>query len=264
MSAKKHRRLECIVDIVQERGIVSVGALADLLSVSTQTIRRDVNALCEGETLRRRHGHVELAHQPLNTPFDQRAVTNRAEKVCIAEAAASRIPDGSTLFVSIGSTPLAVAQALRKRKNLTVITNNLNAAMVLSEELSNRIIIAGGELRLPDRDVLGDEVLQLLSRYRVQFGIFGVAGVADDGSLLDFHLAEVRIRELIRQNSQSSMLLLDHSKFGRIAPAMGGEITDVDTVILDRRPDAHFDPLLDKLGDRLVLAQQEMTGVVNV
>src|SRR5690606_35527880 len=124
-----------------------------------QTIRRDIDELCEGEGLRRLHGRVELAREQLNTPFDQRTGANLAGKQAVGEAAASLIPDGSTLFISIGSTPLAVARALRGRKGLTVITNNLSAAMALSEVISNRIILPGDELRLPDRDILGDEVL---------------------------------------------------------------------------------------------------------
>ncbi|WP_299843471.1 DeoR/GlpR family DNA-binding transcription regulator [uncultured Roseovarius sp.] len=257
MSERKRKRRDSILGIVQERGVVSVGALAELLDVSTQTIRRDIDELCECDTLHRKHGRVELAEQHLNTPFDQRAATNPVSKRDIGAAAAELIPDGSSLFISIGSTPLSVARALRGRKGLTVITNNLNAAMELSDELSNRIILPGGELRLPDRDILGDEVVQFFDRYRAEYGVFGVAGVAGDGSLLEFHSAEVKVRERIRENSQVSLLVLDQTKFGRFAPAAGENIRDMDHVILDRMPDAAFAPLFDDMNDRLVLAERE-------
>lgn len=257
MSSKKRKRRARLAEIVNARGTVSIGALAELLDVSTQTIRRDVAKLCENKELRRRHGRVELVKQRLNTPFDQRAGTNLTGKRAIAEAAAEMIPDGATLFISIGSTSLMVAQALQRRKELTVITNNLSAAMALSEELSNRIILPGGEVRLPDRDILGDGVLDFFSRYRAEYGIFGVAGVAEDGRLLEFHSAEVRTRERIRENAQVNMLVLDHSKFGRLAPAAGESITELDHVILDRRPDPQFDPLLQELGSRLHIAERE-------
>jgi DeoR family glycerol-3-phosphate regulon repressor len=177
------------------------------------------------------------------------------EKRDIGEVAVELIPDGSTIFISIGSTPLSVARALRRRKGLTIITNNLSAAMALSEELTNRIILPGGELRLPDRDILGDEVLEFFNRYRAEFGIFGVAGVAEDGSLLDFHAAEVRAREQIRANSLKSFLVLDHSKFGRLAPAVGENILDVDTIILDRFPGDKYKQLLETIKDKLILTE---------
>lgn len=258
MSARKRQRRDQITDIVLERGAISVGALAELLDVSTQTIRRDIDTLCEGDTLRRRHGRVELDGQHLNTPFDQRAGTNLSAKRDIGEAAARLIPDGATLFMSIGSTPLSVARALRRRKSLTVITNNLSAAMALSDEQSNRIILPGGEVRLPDRDILGEDVLEFFGRYRAEYGIFGAAGVTEEGDLLDFHAAEVRVRQRIRANAQVSMLVLDHSKFGRLAPAAGDRIGDMDHVILDRRPHAAFQPVIDGLGPRLLLAERDM------
>lgn len=258
MSYNKRKRREKIMALVLERGAISVGALAEMLDVSMQTIRRDIDELCESESLRRVHGRVELAEDALNTPFDERTGTNFAAKQAIGEAAAKLIPDGASIFISIGSTPLAVARALRGRKGLTVITNNLSAAMALSEQVTNRIIIPGGELRLPDRDMLGDDVVGFFGRYRAEFGIFGTAGVASDGRLLEFHSAEVRASERIRLNSQMSILVIDQSKFGRLAPALGPNITDIDRVVLDRWPAAEFADVVETLGDRLLLANGEV------
>ncbi len=255
MSSKKVRRREAITALVLEQGAVTVGSLAERFDVSTQTIRRDVDALCEGDMLHRVHGRIELSDEFLNTPFDQRAGTNLLGKRAIGEAAASLIPDGATLFISIGSTPLSVAQALRRRKGLTVITNNLSAAMALSEEVSNRIILPGGELRLPDRDILGNDVLNFFGRFRAEFAVFGAAGIADDGGLLEFHTTEVSATQKICENAQTSLLVVDGSKFGRQAPALGDNIADIDTVIIDRRPPPAFAPLMDKIKDRLLIAE---------
>lgn len=257
MSSRKLARRKRILNLVQERGVISVGALAELLDVSMQTIRRDIDDLCASEGLHRRHGHVELARERLNMPFDQRTDTNFSAKCAIGQAAAQFIPDGATLFISIGSTALAVANALRVRKELTVITNNLSAAMALSDEVSNRIIIPGGELRLPDRDMLGDDVVNFFGRYRADFGIFGTAGVAPDGRLLEFHSAEVRASERIRLNSGMSILVIDYSKFGRLAPALGPNLNEIDRVVLDREPVAEFTGLVERLGERLLLANGE-------
>lgn len=257
MSSKKQRRREAISGLVLEQGAVAIGSLAEQLNVSMQTIRRDVDALCKNDMLRRVHGRIELSEEYLNTPFDQRADTNPSGKRAIGEAAARLIPDGSTLFMSIGSTPLSVAQALRSRKSLTVITNNLSVAMALSDEPSNRIIIPEGELRLPDRDILGDNVLDFFGRYRAEFAIFGVAGVELDGSLLDFHIAEVRVRQKIRDNAQESILVADQSKLGRQAPALGDNIDDIDTIVMDRRPGPEFAPLIEQIENRLVIAEGE-------
>ena len=256
MASKKIRRRDLIQQVVQERGGVSVGALAEMLGVSTQTIRRDLDILCDREGLRRAHGRIELAEDRLNTPFDQRAGTNLVGKRAIGEAAAAQIPDGATLFISIGSTVLSVARALHRRKELTVITNNLSAAMALSEELSNRIILPGGEIRLPDRDFVGEEVVDFFDRYRAEFAIFGTAGIDPGGALLEFHQSEVRATEKMRRNAQKSLLVIDHSKFGRLAPAAGGNLDEIDLVICDRHPTEPFSEMVESLGQRIVFAEE--------
>ncbi|MEP2758586.1 MAG: DeoR/GlpR family DNA-binding transcription regulator [Pseudoruegeria sp.] len=255
MSSKKKRRREAISVLVMEQGAVTVGSLAERFDVSMQTIRRDVDALCEKDMLHRAHGRIELSKEFLNTPFDQRAGTNLMGKRAISEAASNLIPDGATLFVGSGSTPLSVAQGLRRRKGLTVITNNLSVAMALSEEVSNRIIVPGGEVRLPDRDILGNEVLDFFGRFRADFAIFGAAGVAKDGGLLEFHTTEVRVTQKICENAQSSLLVIDGSKFGRQAPALGDNIANVDQIIIDRRPEDGFAPLLETIDNKLLVAE---------
>lgn len=247
------RRKDKIMTLVQHRGFVSVGELAELLSVSMQTIRRDLDDLCGSGLLVRRHGGVLSPEQSLNTPYDQRVATNPTYKWAIAREVAEQIPNGSSIFISIGSTPTAVAESLKGKKNLTVITNNLNAAMALSGELTNRIIIPGGELRLPDRDLIGQDAVAFFDRYRADFGIFGVGGLSSDGAMLDFHRAEVEIRESIRTHCQLSMLVLDSSKLGRVAPAAGGNVIEVDRVFMDGHINDEFKPLLESLGERLTL-----------
>lgn len=245
-----------IQQVVQERGGVSVGALSEMLGVSTQTIRRDLDILCESEGLRRAHGRIELAQDRLNTPFDQRAGTNLVGKRAIAEVAAARIPDRATLFISIGSTVLSVARALHRRKELTVITNNLSAAMALSEEMSNRIILPGGELRLPDRDFVGEEVVDFFTRFRAEYAIFSTAGIGAEGELLEFHQSEVRATEQMRKNAQKSILVIDCSKFGRLAPAVGCTLSEIDSVVCDRAPGAEFSEVLKSLNDRVIFAEE--------
>jgi DeoR family glycerol-3-phosphate regulon repressor len=128
--------------------------------------------------------------------------------------------------------------------------------MALSEEISNRIIVPGGELRLPDRDFVGEEVVEFFDRYRADVALFGTAGIGLEGELLEFHQAEVRATHRMWQNARKSILVIDHSKFGRLAPAVGGNITQIDRIICDRPPAAPFDQLVEKLGDRLVFAEE--------
>ncbi|MBV0913770.1 DeoR/GlpR family DNA-binding transcription regulator [Anianabacter salinae] len=246
-------RQSTILETAQARGRVMVDELAEVLCVSSHTVRRDINALCAQGKLRRLHGGAEFIEGSSNLPYAARSSLNVAAKQQIAGRVAQLIPNGATLFFSIGTTPAVVAAALAEREGLTVITNNLNAAMALSEAPGARIIMPGGELRLPDRDILGSQAVDLFKAYRADFAIYGAAGIDNDGMLLDFHAPEVRIRQTARDNSRQAILVVDRSKFGRHAPAVGGYLHEADHVVTEARPDARFSALLDALDDRLIV-----------
>ena len=255
MSVKTKTRRAQIIEIARERSVVSVDSLANILGVSAQTVRRDINRLCNDDILRRRHGGAEFPSATQNISYDLRQTQNSDAKQAIGRRAAKLVPDGSIIFISIGTTPAIVAGELRKKTNLTVVTNNLNAAMALSVEVSNRIIVPGGEMRLPDRDILGDEAVELIGRYRADFGIYGVGGIDQDGSLLDFHHSEVQVRQRVLENCRTAILVADQTKFGRSAPAIGGHISEADFVIIDQQPGAIFSALCESISDRLLLAK---------
>ncbi|MGI3211503.1 DeoR/GlpR family DNA-binding transcription regulator [Roseovarius tibetensis] len=250
-------RQSAILETAQFRGRVMVDELAKVLHVSAHTVRRDINALCAQGKLRRLHGGAEFIEGSSNLPYAARTSLNVAAKQRIAAHVAGLIPDGATLFFSIGTTPAVVAAALSEREGLTVITNNLNAAMALSDAPGARIVIPGGELRLPDRDVLGTLAQDLFGAYRADFAIYGAAGIDRDGSLLDFHASEVRIRRTAQENARHAIFVADSSKFGRRAPAVGGQLGEADHVVTEARPAAPFTDLLESLGDRLIIEGEE-------
>lgn len=125
-------RQSTTLETAQVRGRVMVDELSAMLHVSAHTVRRDINTLCEQGKLRRLHGGAEFIEGSLNLPYAARSSMNVAAKRQIAARVAHMIPDGATLFFSIGTTPAVVAAALAAREGLTVITNNLNAVLALS------------------------------------------------------------------------------------------------------------------------------------
>ena len=249
-------RREHILEVARRDGRITVEALSAELGVSPHTIRRDINQLCEEAKLRRLHGGAEFIGDRINWPYGQRAVLHYEAKRRIAAAVAAEVPDNASVFISIGSTPALVAEALAAHDGLTVITNNMNAALALSVNMSNRIILPGGELRLPDLDFIDSTATRVFTSYRADFAIYGVGGVETDGSLLDFHEPEVRARELMRHNARQSILVADRSKFLRRATAVGGWIHDADLVVIASLPDPAYQPLLRDLRGRLIVSRE--------
>lgn len=248
------KRQAQIADLVQKTGFASVEDLADRFDVTTQTIRRDVNGLCELGILRRTHGGVEPPAPAANIHYFTRQILNLPEKRDIAKLVAAQVGNNQSLAFSIGTTPEIVMQALSAHEKLAVFTNNLNVAFSASANPSFQVTIAGGRLRHGDRDVLGSAAREFFARYKVDIGIFGVAGVDEDGTLLDFHEDEVAARQAILANCRKSYLVLDHSKFGRGAHVRGGHLTDVDALFTDRPVPAGFLSCLNEADTEIFVA----------
>lgn len=249
----KEERAGAILARVRASGFQQIEELAVLLSVTPQTIRRDVNLLCNHGLLRRRHGGVELPPSEENLAYSARRVLHLDAKRRIAAEVARHVPQGTSLFFGIGTTPEQCARALVDHAGLRVMTNNLNVALVLSRNPDTDITIAGGRLRNLDCDVIAGESHGFFARYSVDIGIFGVASVDDDGGLLDFDRDEIQIRRELASNCRKRFLVLDHSKFGRRAMVRGGHITDADIVFTDRPVPEKIEQQLRDNGVQLVL-----------
>lgn len=135
---KQTQRHDAIIELVKKQGYVSTEELVEHFSVSPQTIRRDLNDLAEQNMILRHHGGAALPSSSVNTPWHDRKATQTEEKERIARKVAAQIPNGSTLFIDIGTTPEAVAHALLGHSNLRIVTNNLNVANTL---MAKRIFV---------------------------------------------------------------------------------------------------------------------------
>ena len=249
-----------ISELLRQEASLTIDELAEKFEVTTQTIRRDVNALCDLGLARRRHGGIVPLTTKGNLAYASRQNLNRSGKIHLAEEVARHIPNYSSLSIGIGTTPEIVAGALLNHKGLRIFTNSLNIAQICSVNSDFEINIAGGRLRHEDHDVLGNSVERFFESYKTDYGIFGVAGVELDGSLLDFYEEEVRVRNQILRNCRESFLVLDNQKFGRSAHVRGGDIRDATKVFCDKVPPGEISVLLRDSNAELIVSKQEIAA----
>lgn len=246
-----------IISLVRSNGFAIVDSLSAQFTVTTQTIRRDINRLSELGLLRRVHGGVEVPANRGNITYKARKILNLDAKQSIANTVASHVPDGASLAFSIGTTPEIVAEALETHEGLKIFTNNMNVAIASLQNTSSEVTIAGGRLRHGDLDVLGSGAETFFRNYKFDIGIFGVAGVDSDGTLLDFNEDEAAARQAILANCRQSFLVLDHSKFGRHAHVRAGYLTHVTKVFCEDVPPAFINPIIEKSSTEFVVCKQE-------
>jgi len=214
-----------IQQLVQAKGFVTIEYLAREFGVTPQTIRRDINTLSDAGMINRYHGGAGADSSIENVAYNERKILCHEEKQAIAQMVASQIPEHASLFINIGTTTEAIAQALCNHKRLRIITNNLNVAGILSANSNFEVIVAGGLVRHRD-----------IEQVKVDYGIIGISGIDVDGTLLDFDYREVRAARAIIDNSRKVFLAADHTKFGRNAMVRLGSIEEVDGLFTDKQP----------------------------
>jgi DeoR family transcriptional regulator, glycerol-3-phosphate regulon repressor len=233
-----HDRQNEIIALARSIGRVTVEDLAARFDVTPQTIRRDLNELCDRRVLSRTHGGAIIASSVENLSYEARRFIAAAEKRAIGIAAAALIPNKSSLFVNIGTTTEEVAAALKNHEDLLVITNNLNVAMTLYPHPSIEVIVAGGPVRRSDGAVVGSATVDLIRQFKVDTAVIGASALDEDGSLLDFDALEVNISRTIIENARRVLLVCDRTKLERAAPIRIGHMSQIHAFVTDRLPSA--------------------------
>ena len=229
-------RQQQILALARTAGSVTVDDLALRFDVTPQTIRKDLNELCDGRRLARTHGGAMLSSGVENLAYEARRHMAAAEKVVIGKYAARLIPNGCSLFINIGTTTEEVARALVHHEGLLVITNNIHVASILMPWPRIEVILAGGMLRKSDGGIIGEAAADFISQFKVDHAVIGASALDEDGAMLDFDYHEVRVAKAIMQNARSVMLVADTTKFTRTAPVRIGYLSDVDVFVTDRPP----------------------------
>jgi len=225
-----------IISLIRENGFVSIGRLAESFRVSEQTVRRDLKDLADRGLVTKYHGGAGLPHGPADVDYDKRKTRMPEEKQRIARAVAARIPEGATVFIDIGTTMEAVAEALLDHKRLTVVTNHVTVATILSRRSEFQVVLAGGILKHNDHATTGDATREFLEKFRVGYGIFGIGGIDGDGEMLDFDFRDIGVSATAMRISRKRFVALDHSKYETNAVVSVGHVGEIDALFTDAAP----------------------------
>lgn len=235
MQANNPRQAD-IVLLARRVGRVDVEGLAEHFQVTPQTIRKDLNELCDRGLMQRFHGGAMLTSGAANVDYELRRQLSTESKHQIGERAAQLVPNDCSLLINIGTTTEQVAMALRNHRGMMVITNNINVVNILQGCPDMDVIVAGGTLRHADGGIVGEAAVEFIRQFRTDYAIMGVSAIDPDGSLLDFDYREVSVAKAILAGSRRSILVADNTKFSRSAPVRIGHISEMDVLVTDAPP----------------------------
>lgn len=223
-----------ILQIARTEGKVTVDGLARHFGVAAQTIRRDLTDLGETGKLQRVHGGAVLPSGTANIGYEERRALHSREKQAIAAACAADIPEGSSVFLNIGTSTEAVAHQLLAHRDLMVVTNNMNVANILAANPECEVIVAGGQLRRSDGGLVGTLTQAAIAQFKFDLAVIGCSALDDDGDLLDYDIQEVSVSQTIIRQSRKVFLVADQSKFTRTAPARIASLAEINTLYTDQ------------------------------
>ena len=231
-----NKRQHDILSFAEKEGYVGVENLAETFEVTQQTIRRDINNLCDQELLTRTHGGAFYSSGVRNFAYKSRKSLASDEKKEIADAVAAIIPDNSSIVINIGTTTEQVAESLLSHQGLKVITNNINIVNIFAQSNNAEVWLAGGKVRNLDSAVIGIHTANFIKQFKVDYAVIGVSAIDNDGSLVDFDSEEVLVSRAIFKHCRKLILVADNFKFERTAPMLIGNISEIDTLVTNIQP----------------------------
>ena len=227
-----------ILTMLSENGKVLIPELCAHFSVSSVTIRSDLNELeRQGRLKRTLGGAIPLSKTAQELNFRHKEVRNSEVKLALAEYAATLVEDGDTLVLDTGTTMLALAQKLLPKKNLTVVTNDLKIAALLDEQSTHTVILTGGVLRRGFYCTTGPMVRDDLRRFRADTCFLSVNGMSLRAGFTtpDEGHADMK-REMARISSQT-VVICDSDKIGKDYFSVIMPLAAADRILTDDRID---------------------------
>lgn len=248
-------RQQRILEVARSAGRVEVNALADDLSVTPETIRRDLTALERLGHLRRVHGGaIPVERLGFEPNLEVRSERYIVEKERIAKMAVDQLPLEGTILIDAGTTTLRLAENLPRDRELTVVTNSLSIANVISGFRGIGLYLLGGRVRGRTQAAVGDWVLSSLRDLYVDVAFVGTNGLSVARGLTTPDQSEAAAKRAMIGAARRAVVLSDSSKIGVDHFSRFGSLGDVATVITDTGLDIETATEIETFGPEVLRA----------
>ncbi|HBK4603522.1 DeoR/GlpR family DNA-binding transcription regulator [Klebsiella michiganensis] len=227
----KTARQKYLIDILSEKGQITISELVDRLRVSADTLRRDLTDLEKQGLAQKNHGGaIALNLSAMNRQNRNTLLPDTKKR--LGKMVAEKIPGGSTLFLDAGSTVLAVATQIQGP--MTVITPSLDIAQHFSTRADIQLILLGGKWDMQQRLFAGSATVSLLERYRADIAVLGTCALHADLGLSASQEADAEVKRAMLAASAEHWLVADHMKLNHCEPWLVAGLADIHQLFLDR------------------------------
>lgn len=228
------QRREWIQEYLAIHKIVSSADLCELLGVSEATVRRDLEYLENEGVLERTHGGAILSQRvQLEPAYNQRALDYPEEKLQIGAVAAGMVENGDIIFVNSGTTSSQLIHHIRGGAGITVVTNNLSAALENNHQ-EMELILLGGTFQPQSNSVAGRFAIENLGQVYADKVFIGVDGISPKyGCTVPSNAEAEVIRVMIERTKGPIVVICDHSKWGIVSNFQIASMDQIDMLVTD-------------------------------
>jgi len=258
------QRLNALLELVSDRGNVSIAEISDALEISPATARRDLTTLAEQRLVTRTHGGAAALGAGYELPLQYKIARQADAKVAIARAAAQLVHPGDTVGLNGGTTTTEVARELGKSERfigadgefgVTIVTNALNIGYELSVRSNVKIVVTGGVARRQSYELVGALVQKTLSEFALDVVVLGVDGLSGQYGATTVHEGEADVSRYFASVGRRVIVVADSTKIERATFARICPLDRIDVLVTDQQvPDA-FAASLAAAGVELVVAR---------
>jgi len=247
LSLTTKQRQELILTRILEHGAVEVKVLAQDMSVSEATVRRDLRSLADASQVELVYGGAILP-RVTDFSFRSKAARNVPAKRVIGRLAAGLVTDNDQIFIDSGTTSFEMCPHLRRRRGLHVIVNSSRLAVELAANSELSVILVGGQYRPERMDTVGPLATSTIEQLRGYLAFIGADGLSRDFGISASDIESAHLYRQVIRNARETVLLVDHTKF--LTPSLFKicELGDISRVVTDLAPWPEWLEFLNALG----------------
>jgi DeoR/GlpR family transcriptional regulator of sugar metabolism len=250
-----HQRREKILEMIKEDGHAKVFQLSKIFKVTEVTIRQDLEKLEKDGFIEREHGGAFLKDVGILVKnISLQNQENLVEKASIAHKAVEFINDGDTIILDSGSTTTEIAKQINGFKNLTVITNSLNIALILGVDPEINLVVTGGEFKAPTLSLTGQKAADFFDNLHVDILFLATAGITLKSGLTYPSISDICVKRAMIESANTVYLVADSTKIGKSSFASLGALSLIDYLITDSKIKEDDVAMLNRHDIKLVIA----------
>lgn len=237
LSYERHQQ---ILNLLKEHRCATVELLSSRLYTSPATIRRDLSVMAEKGLVTRIRGGAALTESTnQDAPPLLRVNKEREKKERIAQLALPLLRDGNTVFLDSSTTVSTLAEKFSSLRGLSVMSNGIAAINLLNEKTSAKVFTCGGVIQ-NQSSVVGQLAVRTVDAFHADLFFFSCCGLSLRCGTTEASEEAAAVKRAMFRNADKRVLLCDSTKFGLEFFCKSCELSQVDVIVTDRKPEGGF------------------------